>query len=59
MTRPCEIINISIPAIDKERQNIDYGSMSRVRRVKYYRSPDRDRPLDEWELVPDNLNEID
>lgn len=36
-----------------EKKKIDYGNMSTVRRVRYYRSPDRDRPLDEWELVAD------
>lgn len=36
-----------------EKKQIDYNNMSSVRRVRYYRSPDRDRPLDEWELVAD------
>lgn len=39
-------------AVVMEKKNIDYGNLSDVRRVRYYRSPDPDRPLDDGNWSP-------
>lgn len=32
---------------------MNYADLSNVRRIRWYRSADRDLPLDEWEMVAD------
>ncbi|MEQ1646618.1 MAG: hypothetical protein ABL959_24400 [Pyrinomonadaceae bacterium] len=35
------------------KKPIDYNDMRNVRRVRWYRSADRDLPLEVWEMVAD------